>query len=84
MSETNSAKTERHRVVTWADPSIGATAALTMSGLEYLKAMAAGEIPSPAIAKLVNFQFVEFEEGRAVFGVDPAEYHYNPYGSAHS
>jgi len=31
----------------------------------------------------MDFQLVELEEGRAVFAVDPAEYHYNPIGVVH-
>ena len=31
----------------------------------------------------MDFQIVELEEGRAVFAVDPAEYHYNPIGVVH-
>ena len=31
----------------------------------------------------MNFNIVEVGEGRAVFAVDPAEYHYNPIGVVH-
>lgn len=62
---------------------IGATAAREMSGLEYLKAMSRGDVPAPPIAELMGFAPVEVEEGRVVFEVEPAEYHYNPIGTVH-
>ena len=31
----------------------------------------------------MNFNLAELEEGRAVFTVEPAEYHYNPIGVVH-
>ncbi len=75
--------TERTRTFSWQDPSTGAEAGLTMSGLEYLKAIMGGELPKPPIADLMNFELVEVDEGRAVFAVVPAEYHYNPIGVVH-
>src|SRR5439155_21995761 len=32
---------------------------------------------------LMNFNITEVNEGRAVFTVEPAEYHYNPIGVVH-
>jgi uncharacterized protein (TIGR00369 family) len=75
--------TVRTRTITWEDPAIGAEAARTMSGLMYLRAVQAGEFPAPPIAHLIGMELVEIEEGRAVFAVEPAEYHYNPIGSVH-
>ncbi|MGB0383422.1 MAG: PaaI family thioesterase [Ardenticatenaceae bacterium] len=79
MSKT----TERTRVITWDDPTIGAKAAPTMSGLEYFEAMLDGTLPRPAIGALMNFDVTEASEGRIVFSVEPAEYHYNPIGTVH-
>jgi uncharacterized protein (TIGR00369 family) len=74
---------ERTRTVTWDDPLIGAQAAPTMGGLEYLQAMERGELPPPPIMRLLNIGFQSAEEGRVVFQVEPAEYHYNPIGMVH-
>lgn len=74
---------ERQRTVTWHDPMQTARAALEMNGLELLQAMLRGEYPKPPIAEMLNFTLLEAEEGRAVFGVEPAEYHYNPIGVVH-
>lgn len=74
---------ERTRIVTWDDPLIAARAAPTMGGLEYLQAMERGELPPPPIMRLLNIGFQSAEEGRVVFSVEPAEYHYNPIGMVH-
>ena len=73
----------RSRTITWSDPleSLGAGAGL--SGLEYLQAIADGKIPRAPIAELMDFDGIEVEEGRVVFTVVPAEFHYNPIGVVH-
>jgi len=73
----------RTRTVTWEDPRALAAAARGLSGLEYLRKIVAGELPRPPISALMNFGLAELEEGRAVFTVEPAEYHYNPIGVVH-
>ena len=74
---------ERTRIITWEDPMVGAAAGLTMTGLEYLRAMQRGELPAPPIMATLGIGIVEVEEGRVVFSVEPAEYHYNPIGVVH-
>ena len=75
--------TPRPRTVTWRDPREGLGAARRLSGLEYLRAIIRGEVPGAPIAALLGFSPVEVEEGRAVFTVEPGEYHYNPIGTVH-
>ncbi len=82
LHQSNSTSS-RSRTFTWQDPVIGAQAAQQMSGLQYLRAMLAGELPSPPITALMNMRGIEVEEGRIVFAAEPAEYHYNPIGSVH-
>ena len=79
MGET----TERTRTVAWQDPLPGSEAARELGGLEYLRAIARGELPAAPIADLMEFSLSEVEEGRAVFECVPAEYHYNPIGTVH-
>jgi uncharacterized protein (TIGR00369 family) len=69
--------------VTWEDPLLGARSATTMSGLEYLRAIQNGDVPSPPIALLLDMSIEEVEPGRAVFELEPAEYHFNPIGMVH-
>ena len=73
----------RTRTVTWEDPRPLAKAGRELSGLEFLQKIVSGELPSPPLAALLNFNLVELGEGYAVFAVDPAEYHYNPIGMVH-
>ena len=73
----------RTRVLRWQDPLALAESGARMDGLSYLRAIAAGELPPPPIAVLLNFSVVEVERGRAVFAGEPAEEHYNPIGVVH-
>src|ERR687888_1833669 len=73
----------RERTITWDDPVAAAAAGRGLSGLDYMHAIAAGEIPPPPIAMLMGFELDEVEEGRAVFAVTPREFHYNPIGVVH-
>jgi uncharacterized protein (TIGR00369 family) len=73
----------RSRTITWEDPLESFGAAAGMTGLEYMRAMGEGRIPVPPISRLMGMEGIEVEEGRAVFGVVPGEYHYNPIGVVH-
>lgn len=73
----------RSRTVTWDDPMATATAARSLDGLTFLRAMAAGKLAGPPIAATLGFALVDVDPGRAVFEVQPAEFHYNPIGVVH-
>lgn len=73
----------RTRTVTWEDPAPGLEAARGLSGVELLRAIVDGRLPSPPVARLIGFRLAEVEPGRAVFVLEPAECHYNPIGSVH-
>ena len=60
-----------------------AEARRTLSGLEYMRRLASGELPPAGMARLMGFKLVEVGEGRAVFTVTPGEQHYNGLGIAH-
>ena len=81
MSEAERAA--RTRTISWEDPLVLAKAGRNLSGLEYLQRIAEGSLPRPPIGVLMNFGITELSEGRAVFTVEPAEYHYNPIGAVH-
>ena len=74
---------DRSRTVRWDDPLAGADLARQMSGLRYIEAIQRGEMPSAPMASLMGLSIAEVEEGRVVFAVEPAEYHYNPIGAVH-
>jgi uncharacterized protein (TIGR00369 family) len=74
---------ERRRTYEWDDPTPGAQQVLTMSGLDYLNAIARGDLPHAPIADTLGFDGAEFDEGTATFWVTPQEWHYNPIGTVH-
>jgi uncharacterized protein (TIGR00369 family) len=53
------------------------------SGLEFLGAIAAGEVPPPPIAVLLGMGIERVGEGRVTFTLVPGEHLYNPIGSVH-
>jgi uncharacterized protein (TIGR00369 family) len=75
------ARRELH--VAWRDPYPGLERAREMTGLEYLRALIAGELPPPPIAELMDFTLVSVDEGEALFRGEPGEQHLNPIGSVH-
>ncbi|HEX9269060.1 MAG TPA: PaaI family thioesterase [Candidatus Limnocylindria bacterium] len=80
MSDRPAART---RTVTWEDPAPGLAAAADLSGLEYLRAIFEGRLPSPPMALTLGFRGVSVDEGRAVFSGEPAEFLMNPIGVVH-
>ena len=65
------------------DPISLAARGRELSGMEYIQAIFAGELPPPPIAELMGFRGVSAEPGRAVFEMEPGPQHYNPIGSVH-
>jgi uncharacterized protein (TIGR00369 family) len=53
------------------------------TGLEFLHAMFAGEVPFPPIGETLDFVPLQIELGRAVFQGRPQFRHYNPIGTVH-
>jgi uncharacterized protein (TIGR00369 family) len=74
---------ERIRTIGWADPGITAREARGRSGLEFLQAMVAGELPPPPILSTLGARLESVAAGQAVFTMTPSEFHYNPIGSVH-
>ena len=74
---------ERSISVTWQDPIDLAKAGRSLSGIEFLRAIRDRRLPAPPIARLLGFDLVEVEAGRAVFEITPGERHYNPIGVVH-
>ena len=74
---------QRSRTVTWHSPGPSTAKGLAMSGIDYMRAVADGDLPQPPIAGLMQFDLVEVEPGRAVFTCVPDESAYNPIGAIH-
>ncbi len=73
----------RSLTLTWQDPAESAARGMQLSGIDYMRAIVAGEIPPAPIAVLMDMGPVEIEEGHVVFSGKPGEEHYNPIGVVH-
>ena len=73
----------RTRTITWDDPQQSAQIAPQLSGLEFLQAIGRGDVPPAPIMQLLGLKLLEVTPGRAVFVLEPAEYHYNAMGVVH-
>jgi uncharacterized protein (TIGR00369 family) len=73
----------RSRTLEWLDPVETAAAGAEMAGLDYMRAIVAGELGRPPISLVMNMAPIELEEGRVVFAGEPGEEHYNPIGVVH-
>lgn len=82
-NETILLQMERTKTIRWSDPSAGAEAARTLSGIEWLRAMSRRDAPPPPLADVLGFELEQIEEGHVVVTLEPAEYHYNPMGVLH-
>jgi uncharacterized protein (TIGR00369 family) len=82
-SSAGAAAALRRREVTWENPLVGAALALDLSGLDYLRAIAEGDIPRPPIAALLGMGIADIQPGRVTFSLDVGEHLYNPIGSVH-
>jgi uncharacterized protein (TIGR00369 family) len=83
MTQPSLANGERVRTFTWSDPLATARAASELPGIDAIRAIAAGELPPPPIAELLDFEITLVEPGRVIFAFTPAEWMYNPIGSVH-
>lgn len=75
--------TIRERSYTWTDPAVLAEAAQRMDGLDFFAELSDGDHAPPPINATLGMALVEVGDGRAVFELNPAEWHYNPIGSVH-
>ena len=77
------ADSTRTRTITWQDPTSVAETGAAMPGLDYMRALAAGELPPPPIAVVMSMGPIEVDPGKVVFEGNPGEEHYNPIGVVH-
>jgi uncharacterized protein (TIGR00369 family) len=81
MSAEN-AQPERSRTYSWKDPSVAAGLVRSMSGLEFIQRIIAGDF-TPPLADTMGFRLASAEAGRVTFELEPKEFHYNPIGVVH-
>lgn len=73
----------REKLIQWEDPDLNARDASSISGLDYLRGIMDGVVSQAPIARLVGYRLSRVEKGSAVFELNPAEYHYNPFSTVH-
>ncbi|MBM6594350.1 PaaI family thioesterase [Microvirga pudoricolor] len=73
----------RQRIVHWSDPKAAARAGLALAGIDYLKALARGELPPPPAIALLGITLDRVEPGFVVMGLPVGEHLYNPIGTVH-
>lgn len=54
-----------------------------MTGLEFVRGLASGELPLNTIARTLGYDVVEAEEGRVLITLVPTDAHLNPAGTVH-
>jgi uncharacterized protein (TIGR00369 family) len=71
------------RTMVWHDPTVTASAAAAMTGLDFLRAVRDGVLPPPPMAAVLGFTLDEVEPGRVIFRCTPDTSTYNPTGVVH-
>lgn len=71
---------DRDVTVTWTDPAVLAAAHADRDGLALLAAIAAGELPQPPVAALLDAAITDAGLGWVVARLRPGERHANPMG----
>ena len=74
---------ERSRTITWDDPMTMPGLAAAGPGLEVLRRVAAGELPTTPMAHLMGIRLTTVDPGRVVFAAEPSDFHYNFSGAVH-
>lgn len=55
----------------------------TMSGLEFVRGLASGQLPLNTMARTLGYDVIEAESGRVAITVTPTGDHLNPWGTVH-
>ena len=75
--------TQHEITVQWHDSAPALAALPKLSGLEFMKKMADGELPGAPIASHFGMEVINVESGSVTFRCTPDESHYNPIGTIH-
>lgn len=75
--------TQRETTVRWHDPAPALTALPALSGLDFMRKVAAGELPGAPLASHFGMEVIDVDPGSVTFRCTPDESHYNPVGTVH-
>jgi len=73
----------RTRTILWQDPAQFEEPIRKLSGIEFMLAFLAGDLPPPPFMQLLGIRIVSVEPSSVAFEFDPAEYMYSPLGNVH-
>ena len=73
----------RTRTISWDDPMKALTEGSSLSGLEFIRAIFDGKLPSPPITATMGFTGGSAEESKVTFVGEVGEHLYNPIGVVH-
>ncbi len=75
--------TTRSRTYDWKVPVTDWETRQHLDGRAYLQSVLDGENVSSPMVQTMGIELAEVDDGRVVYTVEPAEYHYNPIGVVH-
>lgn len=75
--------TGRERSYSWEDPTALAAEGAGRSGIDYLRAIASGQLPHPPVCATIGFRIAEVDQGWSVIELEPGEHQYNTIGTVH-
>ena len=75
--------TDREATVVWRDPAEALAVLPELDGLEFMRKIAAGELPGAPIAGHFAMDVLKVGPGTVTFRCRPDESHYNPIGMVH-
>jgi uncharacterized protein (TIGR00369 family) len=73
----------RTRTILWQDPALFEGPIHKLSGIEFMRAFLAGELPPPPFMQLLGIRILSVEPSSVAFEFEPAEYMYSPLGNVH-
>jgi uncharacterized protein (TIGR00369 family) len=56
---------------------------MSMSGIDYVRALAAGRVAPPPVAALLGISLLDVQRGRVAFEMEVGEHLFNPIGCVH-
>ena len=75
--------TQHATTLEWSDPSAAFAVLPKLTGLDFMKRVAAGELPGAPIASHFAMQVLDVGSGTVTFQCTPDDSHYNPIGMVH-
>jgi uncharacterized protein (TIGR00369 family) len=73
----------RARSFRWTDPAQFVEPMRKLTGLEFMRAFLAGELPAPPFMDLLGVRITSVDPGSVSFEFEPAEFMYSPLGNVH-